>query len=515
MWQKVNTKNKKNRTINTIINFFVGILDKFCTLLLSFITRTIFIKKLGANYLGLNGLFTNILSILSLAELGIESAIIYRLYKPIKDNDEEKIASLITYYKRMYSIVAGVVLILGLAIIPFLHIFVNVEQDIGNIYAYYLMFLLNSVLSYLYIYKTSIIKADQKEYKLKLINLILTIIQFVLQVISLVVFNNYYYFLIIKISVSIINNIVCSKRAEKDYPYIKNKKELNKEDKKGIWKNIKDMFCYQIGGVILNNTDNILMSTLVGTIWVGIYSNYDMIFTAITGFTSMFFTSAQASVGNLGTEENQEKNLKVFKTLTFLSFWIYGFCSICFGVLIQDFIKLWVGEEYLLNMSVVIICILNYYIKGMLYPVWNFRFTIGLFEHTKYVMIAASLINIVLSIILGMKFGILGIFVATAISRIVTNVWYEPYKLYKVFFKKKIFKYYIGQVTDFIVLVIAFICTYYISTKIIINNAYINFAIKCILCVIIPNIIFYIYKYRTEELEFIKVKIKEIMKRGK
>lgn len=512
MWQKNKTKIKKNRTINTAVNFIIGCLDKFCTLVITFITRTVFIKTLEVNYLGLNGIYTNILSILSLAELGIESAIIYRLYKPIKEKDEEKIAGLINYYKKMYRIVAIIVFIIGIAIIPFLHIFVNVDGDIGNIYIYYIMFLLNSVLSYLYVYKTSIIKADQKEYKLKIINIILTLLKFVLQVVALIVFKNYYYFLLIQILISILYNILCSKKAEHDYPYINKNNLIEKSEKKEIWNNIKDMFCYQIGSIILNNTDNILMSVIVGTVWVGIYSNYSLIFTAISGFTSMFFIATQASVGNLGTEENPKKNLIVFKSLTFLSFWIYGFCSVCFGVLIQDFIKLWLGENFLLSIPIVLICVLNYYIQGVLYPIWNFRFTIGLFKHTKYVMLVASTINIVLSIILGNKFGIFGIFLATAISRLSTTVWYEPYKLYKLFFKEKITKYYVMQVVDFIVVLIAFAITYYMSKGIAINNNYINFIIKTIVCLIVPNIVFFIYKFKTQEFKFVIEKIKQIIK---
>ena len=192
MWKKNKTTSKKSRTLNTIANSIMGFIDKFLTLILSFISRTVFIKVLGANYLGVNGLFTNILSVLSLAELGIENAIIYRLYKPIKDEDKDKIAGLINYYRKLYIAIGVIVLVIGIGLIPFLHLFVNVKEDIGNIYVYYLMFLANSVISYLYIYKTAIMKADQKEYKLKVINSVMTIIQFVLQIVSLLIFKNFY-----------------------------------------------------------------------------------------------------------------------------------------------------------------------------------------------------------------------------------------------------------------------------------------------------------------------------------
>lgn len=514
MWKNNKKKIQKSRTINTIANTAVGFIDKFLTVFLSFISRTVFIKVLGSEYLGINGLFTNILSILSLAELGIENAIIYRLYKPISDNDEEKIAGLITYYKKLYFTIGIVVLTIGICLIPFLHFFVNIKQDIGNIYIYYIMFLANSVLSYFYIYKTAIVKADQKEYKLKIINSITTIVQFILQIIVLVTLQNFYLYLAIKIVTAFITNVLSSKKAEKDYPYINEKRYIDKSEKKEIWKNVKDMFLYQIGGVILNNTDNILISMIVGTAWVGIYSNYDMIFVAITGFTSMIFTATQASVGNLTTENNQKKNLEVFNVLTFLSFWVYGFCSICFAILFQDFISIWLGENYLLPLSVVLVCVLNYYIKGVLYPIWNFRFTIGLFKYTKYVMLIASLINIVLSVVLGIEYGLFGILIATAIARLVTTVWYEPYKLFKIFFKEKIFKYYIHQIVDFVVIIGTYLLMVGIISIIKVDNIYVGFIIKILLCMIVPNIIFFIYKCRTKEFKYVVSKKNQILHRN-
>ena len=510
MWKKSKRNIKKGRTINTTVNFIIGVLDKFITLALSFISRTIFIKTLGAEYLGVNGLFTNILSVLSLAELGIENAIIFKLYRPIKDNDQEEISSLITYYKKIYRKIAIVVLAFGLAVIPFLKYIVNVENDVGNIYIYYIMFLGNSALSYLYIYRTAILKADQKEYKLKTINIIMSISQFIFQTIILLILKNYYLYLAIKIITSIFNNIICSEKAKKDYPYIEIEKEINVEEKKSIWGNVKDMFLYQLGSVMLNNTDNILISMILGTSVVGIYSNYEMIITAITGFTSMFFTAAQASVGNLVTEKNTKKNIEVFNALSLMSFWIYGFCSICFAVLMQDFIYIWLGREYQLPMMVLLVCIFNYYIKGIIYPVWNFRFTTGLFKYTKHIMFVASAINIILSIILGIYFGLFGIFIATAISRLLTNVWYEPYKLFKIYFKQKVYKYYLKQILDFIIVIIVGLITYYCSNIVNFSNIYMLFFSKIIICLFLPNLLFYLIKSKTSEFKFVVKKLKGI-----
>lgn len=498
-----------SRTKNSIINMIASIGYQALILLLSFLSRTIFIKVLGEGYLGINGLFTNILSVLSLAELGIGTAIIYNMYKPVTENDTDKICRLVNYYKKLYNTIALLVTILGLLVLPFFKYLIKLDEPIDNIKLYYILFLINTVSSYLFVYKTSVIIVHQKEYITKIFSSIINVISFFVQIIVLVLFKNYAIYILVGIICSVINNAFCAYKAQKMYPYISEKKELEKKEKETIWKNIKSMFCYKVGGVILNNTDNILISSMISTTMIGFCSNYILIVEAVKKITSLFFTSIQASIGNLNAEANAEKQYEVFRMLNLGSFAIYGFCSICLAILLQDFIFLWLGEKFILNINIAYITVFNFYITGMLYPIWNYRETIGLFNDTKYIMFFASGVNLILSILGGLYFGVAGILLATAIARITTNMWYEPYKLFKIYFKKNVLKYYFTQIEQCIELIIIIAIIKCILDRVIIENMYFRFILKMVLCVIIAAVFLFLRIVKTKEFKSIKVRINE------
>lgn len=497
----------KSRTKNSVLNIFVGLVYQIIILILTFISRTIFIKILGVDYLGINAIFINILSLLSLTELGFGSAFIYSMYKPLAEKDNKKLNALVNYYKKIYTYIAVIIGIVGLLLVPFLDKIIYLNISINNIIIFYLIFLFNTVLSYLFIYKTSIITADQKDYKLKIYNIILSIIQNLLQIIILIVYKNYLFYLLIQVIITILGNIIKSKKAEKLYPYILGNEKLDLKDKKMIWDNVKYMFFYQLGSVILNNTDNILISILVGTQVVGYYSNYTMIILTIVGFVSIIFTSLQSSLGDFNLKADKNKKFLIFKVLNLISYWIYGFCSICFCFLIQDFITIWLGKNYLLNENILYISIFNFYLQGVLYPIWCYRYTTSIFKHTQYSMLSASLLNIIFSIILGYKFGLFGILFATAISRIFTTMWYEPYKLFKIYFERTVKKYYVDEFKKIIILFLIISCMYFIINYLPNYNLYLNFLLKSLLCLIFPNLIIYILFKNSEEFKYLKEKI--------
>ena len=505
----------ESRTKNSIKNIITNNAYQFLNIILNFVTRTIFIKTLGEQFLGLNGLFTNILSILSLAELGIGTAMLYSMYKPIAENDENKLAALIGYYKILYRRIALIVLIVGLCIVPLLPYIVNLQEDVGNIQLYYLLYLLNSVASYLLLYRSSIIIASQKEYLIKKYDIFFLIIRAILQIVVLVCFNNYFLYLLIQVCTTLGINICKSRKATKMYSFIKNKIELSIEDKKKIWENIKSLLFYQIGNVFLNNTTNIVISILFGTIIVGYYSNYSMIITALSGFTSLMFTSLQSSIGNFNVTSNNDGKFLVYKSLNLLAFAIYGFCSISLFVLIQDFIKLWIGEKFLLENNIVLMIILNYYIAGILYPNWCYRYTTELFNKAKYTILICAFLNIVLSVILGMKIGLIGVFIATGISRLLTTFWYEPYILYKYFFKQKVYKYFVKQVLYIVTIIITILLLQLIYKFINISNILLSLIIKEIICIIVVSIIFILLFRKTQEFKFIKDKLVGILNKDK
>lgn len=498
-----------SRTKNSINNIILTVIYQIISTIGSFVLRTIFIRTLAVEILGLNGLFSNILSVLSLAELGVGSAINYSMYKPLKENDEKKLAGLITYYKRIYSVIGLVILAIGLIILPFLPLIINFENEVEHVALYYVFYLLNSVSSYFIVYKTTIVKAAQKGYKLKLIDISFVLLRTVLQAIALIVYKNYIMYLIIQISLSILQNYVSSLKAVKMFPFIRNKEEISKKEKKDIWDNIKSLFLYKIGGVALNNTDNIIISIIVSTITVGLYSNYSMIVMSLSTFTSLIFTAITSSIGNYNVDSDAKHKKLIFDVLEMMSFWVYGFCSICLLILFKDFIFLWAGESFLLSNATTIIIVLNYYITGVLYPIYCFRTTTNLFRSTKYVMFVATIINIILSIILGKLFGLAGILIATAISRIITNVWYEPYILFRDYFKSNVLKYYFKKIVEIVLLIGVYFVTLFVVKNIVISNKIIEFIIKGIVCTIVSNLAFLLLFSRREEFKFV---IKRVFK---
>lgn len=505
----------ESRTKNSIKNIISNNIYQFLNIILNFITRTIFIKTLGEQFLGLNGLFTNILSILSLAELGIGTAMLYSMYKPIAENDERKLAALIGYYKVLYRRIAIILLVVGLCIIPLLPYIVNLQEDVGNIQIYYLLYLLNSVASYLLLYRSSIVIANQKEYIIKKYDIIFLIVKAVLQIIVLICLKNYLIYLLIQVCITLGINICKSRKALKLYNFIKEKVELPIESKKKIWDNIKSLLFYQIGNVVLNNTTNIVISILFGTIIVGYYSNYSMIITALSGFTSLMLTSLQPSIGNFNVNSSKKSKYLIYNSLSLLTTLIYGFCSISLIIIMQEFIKLWIGEQFLLDNNIVIAIILNYYFTGILYPNWCYRYTTDLFNKAKYTMVICAILNVLLSVILGLKFGLIGTILAPLIARLLTTFWYEPYILYKEYFDEKFYKYFLKQVVYILVLFITIYLLSYIYKYISINNIILSLIVKEIICIIVVSIIFVALFNKTQEFKFVKDKILGILKKDR
>lgn len=498
-----------SRTRKSIKNVFFGFGTQIIVLIINFLSRTIFIRYLGAEMLGISSLYTNILTLLSMAELGFGNAIIYSMYKPIKENDEEKISALLNYYKRIYSNIIIVISAVGCLLIPFLPKIVNADLGINDLIKYYLLFLVNTICSYVFAYKSSIINAQQKIYINKLINLIVIVIQFIVQTAVIIITKNYVLFLIIQILCTLLNNILCTAVANKMYPYIKKKSVLDIEEKNKIKQNVSSIFLYKVSGTILNNTDNIFISLLVSTIAVGYYSNYYMIISALTNIIYIFFNAITASVGNLMTEKDEKKQEAVFMQLNYICFIITGICVLELFGLMSDFIYLWVGKEFILETNIVYIIIINFYIYTMQNTVWAFRDTSGLFKDAKNDTIILTISNIILSYILGKIFGLFGILLATAISRLFITSWHQPYMLYVKIFKKTMKEFACKQI--YYILIIA-IC---IIPVILINNIFENISIKTLilkglLILISTSIIFLLFTFKTKEFKECILKLKNI-----
>lgn len=498
----------EERVINAKKNILCGYLSKLVTIILEFVSRTFFIKILGEELLGVNGVFVNIIQILSIAELGINNIIGYSLYEPLAKNNVEKITKLIKFYKKIYNIIALFVFVIGICIIPFLKYLIKIDIKINDIKLIYLLFLLDTVISYLFIYKGSLLKADQKNYVLIKYEIICNSIRIVLQIWALLVFKNFILYLLIKVFMTFMMNLVISKKAEKDYPYIKkNNISLNKNEQLEISKIIKAGFIYKISGILLNSTDNILISMLVGTIWVGYLSNYNIIIVTLASIYTILFGALTSSVGNIIFTEKIEIRNEVFEIMLFVSSWLAIVLSICFFSLSDDFIRLWIGKEFILSKMIVLSKALMLGISCSLQPLFCFREAVGLYTKTKYVMLLSAIINILLSIMLGKKYGVSGILFASIISMLLTYMWYEPYILYKDYLKKNCIKYFKNKIFDYIYIFFGFFIFNKFSEYFKINS-WIEWIIKAIFIFILTNIFCIIYYKNSIELKKILAKCK-------
>ena len=338
--------------------------------LIGFIAQKIFINTLGQTYLGINGLFTNIISMLSIADLGIGAAITYNLYKPIAEDNKERISILINFYKKSYRVIALIILILGCIIMPFLTSIVS-EEDIqnvnANIYFIFALFLIDTVASYLLTYKRSMLYANQKNYIISLVHIGYVLILNIIQIIILLFTHNYYLYLIIKIICRITENIIITNIVNKIYPYLKEKvtSKLDAETRTDINRRLKASIFHNIGGFVVLGTDNIIISKFLGISVVGLYSNYYLIINTVNTLLSQIFSGITASLGNLLVEKNNGKAYDIAKKLMFVNFWIYSFATIAIYEIINPFIKVWLGENFLFDNLTVLILSLNFYFQVM------------------------------------------------------------------------------------------------------------------------------------------------------
>lgn len=448
----------EGRIKNSIRNIAYRLISQIASILLKFVSRTIFIYVLGVEYLGINGLFSEILQMLSLADLGFGTAMVFSMYKPLADHDEKRLTQLVALYKKIYTIIAVAITIIGVSLVPFLKYLVNLDENIPHIKIYYLLYLANTVSSYLVVYKTCILNADQKNYIVSKYNTIFNFFSLAATSTVLIVTRNFMIYLFAQVAVTYMNNFYVSNIAEKHYPYIKNTVEkLPKEEAKQIFENVKSVFVYKVANTLVGSTDNTLISVLIGTIAVGFYSNYCMIINNITLFINIIFSSVTASIGNMVVNTDKKKNYAVYRIMQFVSFVLSSIAIAVTYLVINDLIYVWLGEKFVLEPIISLAIVVNMYFSIILMPIWSYREATGMYLQTKYVMVATAIVNLVVSIILGKILGLAGILFATSIARLSTYFWYEPKLLFKQFFDEKVWNYYKEIAKNIIVTIIVVI----------------------------------------------------------
>lgn len=493
----------KSRILYTGKNIFWGYISSFLTILLSFICRTAFIKTIGVDYLGINGLFTSVLGVLTLTELGIGTAMNYSLYKPVAANDIEKIKSLMIVFRNAYRIVALIVAVLGIAIIPFLDYLVTGAEGIKHVKLYYLIFLFNTVSSYFVSYKYSLVNADQKNYVITNISAIFNIAMHFVQIISLFVLRSYIVYLLIQALMQLVQKIYTAIYIDKHYPYLKDRvvKPLDKKEKTSIVDNVKALVMHKIGDISVNQTDNIIISLFVNVTTVGLVSNYALITNTVNTFVNVAFGGTIGSLGNLFASGDKEKQYKVFRTMDFVDFWIYSFSSVALFSLIQPFISLMWGD-LTLPISIVALFVLNNYMVGQRVSINNVKVASGIFAQDKYLPLLQSITNLVVSVVLAFKFGLIGVYVGTVVSGLIPSL-IRPWIVYKKLFANKAFEYYKDYFLR-LLLTAGMSAVSYVGVNYIMSElTWIRFFASMIVVGVFPNLILLILFYRTEEFKYL------------
>lgn len=421
-----------DRTKNAKRSIVSGLMVKFLTIIVPFIMRTIIIYTLGNLYLGLGSLFASILNTLSLAELGIGSALIFSMYKPVAENDREKICALLNVYKRIYYIIGIVILVVGMVLLPFLPDLIKgaYPRDI-NIFLLYIIQLLSTVSGYFFFaYKGSILTVYQRVDITNLVNFILDMFMYILQIISLIVLKNYYVYVLLILAKSIISNMIIAKIVRIKYPNLVAAGQIDRETQKQILKKTGALTAHRIAEVVINSTDNILVSMFIGLNMVAIYNNYYYVLTAVSGIIFIVFSAMIPIVGNYLITENSDNIIKLFGILNYINAFSIAMCCSCFINMYQPFIKLWTGENNLFPMYMVILFTMYFYALRIRTVMTLFQNAAGIWEKDLVKAYAMTIINLLIDIILIQKIGIAAALISTIVSMIFAFV-YEAIVVHK------------------------------------------------------------------------------------
>ena len=481
--------------------------------MLNFVVRTIFIYCLNEAYLSVNGLYSNILTVLSLAELGFGSAMVYRMYAPVAVKDYQKAAALLQFYKKIYIIIGVVIFFLGLCVIPFMDYIIKDKPDISGLTLYYILFLVNTSISYWFSsYKASVLYADQKEYIKTNVQNTMAILQSGLQIVLLLLFRKYLLYLLIQLAGNIFLNLYIAHLVDKRYPEIQTYQgaSLSAEERVQIRKDTEALVLSRFGHVALNGTDNIIISAVVGVLWVGRLSNYTLICDSVTSVLCQITAAITGSLGNFFATEDKHAGYALFKKVEFLNFWLYGFSFIALVTLLDPFVQIWAGERFVLGLPISVAIAINFFVAGYMNTLWVFRSTIGLFKQGKFRPILVAILNIIFSIFLGKLWGVFGVLFATFLSRAAISLWYDPLILHRYGFEvscKPFFARYFRRVLLLTTILIVMLTIRYV----VLSSAttVLRFAVMTMFTAIVPNAIFWLAYHRCEEYAYFRSIVKD------
>ena len=492
-----------SRTENIKRNLIFNMIKFATQLILQFVLRTVLIYFMGSQYVGISGLYTNIFSFLNLAELGIGGAIVFSMYKPIADGDVEKVKALQQLYKKLYLIIFFVVLGVGGLITPFIEFLIKDAGSINiNIYITYAIYLVNTLVGYFSAHKRSLLFAYQRNDVENKIRTICILAMTAVQILVIVLTKNYYIFAITNVVFTLLEGVLIYLVANKLFPEINGKAEpIDSVTKKEISKNVFALSAHKFGGVVVNSTDNVIISAFLGLSVLGAYSNYTLILTSLTSFFMLLYNALTSSVGNLMATTDENYCYEKFKVVNFIFSYLASFTTICLVCLFQPFIKYWThGGEYLLGFGTMILLCVQHYVSRMRTSVFVFKDAAGLFWQDRWKPVIEAVINLVVSIVLVIWLGIDGVIIGTIVSTICAPLWVEPCVLYKYYFKRKPKYYFLKYLLDTVIMcAVSAVC--YLVCSFIPDAGLWWLILKFLTAIVLSNILLILIYFKTREFQ--------------
>ena len=506
----------ESRTKKSFKNILSGLFFRIIGMVFPFIIKTIIIWTLGAKYLGLNSLFSSILSMLSLSELGIGSALVYNMYKPLAENDNKLVCALLKAYKKYYRLIGLIILLFGIIILPFIPKLISgTYPNEVNIYILFTIYLLDSVISYwTSAYKCALLEANQKNGIENLLHSVTNRIMYTLQIIVLILTKNYYLYLFMMPGCTLLLNFIRSKLVDRLYPNIKCEGELDKNYIKKIFIKVRALIGHKIGTTMINSSDNIIISAFLGLEVLAIYGNYHMIVGSLISLVTIFYTAITASIGNSLIVDSKEKSLKIFNVLNFINFWLVSWCTICLVCLFQTFMEIWMGKEMMFPFYLVILFAIYFYTWLIRRIGLTYKDAAGMWEQDFWKPYIGAIVNLIINFIFVKFIGVQGVIIATIVVMGVIYFPWETFVLFKYIFKISPKQYLLKVFQYTITMVLICIFTYFIS-NLVQGSLIQKLLFKALICIILPNSIFIIIYYNTEEFIMLRNKILYLIRKEK
>ena len=492
------------RMKDIVKNMMFGTLAKIVGMLLNFVSRTLFIYTLGSEYLGVNGLYTEILGVLSFAELGFGSAMTFAMYKPVADGDNERVIQLLAFYKKVYSIIGAIITLLGICVVPFLQYIVRGADalSIQELRIYFMFFLANTVIGYFVSYKYSYLNAQMRNYVATNVDTIFNFCTVVVQIAAIWIFKSYYAYLIAHTAILCVSRGFISVYLNKKEPVLKciPDRPLPRDEKKQIINEVKGLAVHQFASVAVHSTDNIIISSMssLGIVGVGLVSNYNMLMTTVLSFVLIVFNSVTSGFGNIVAKDEKQHFHDVFYELNILNAWMYGFCCIAFFILIPPFITLWIGKENLIDNVSFLLITVNCYFQGQCTLYNNARNACGNFNKDKWLALLQAIVNLIVSVVCVRKLGLVGVYIGTVASRLV-YVCLRPACTYRMLFDRSACEYYLVMLRYFLIVCVAGIAAYMATYRLLMDVSVMSFIFAAMIVVVVANAVMILFCWRKPE----------------